>query len=450
MSINAEPVRKKTLLIIVLLASILLAVTLYGHYFFKQALASELVLVKQYGAGADRAYSSVQSENALLDKRLLSHYQRLHGQYLRKVIVSSVSELLVALNNAQAGDDIVMLAGHYQLSQTQIYLLAQGSDAYPIRLRAEIFGSVSVDMQTKEGFVIQGDYWIIENLQLNGHCDVQHICDHAIHFNGASHIIIRNNQLTNFNSAIKANGFGDIKGRRYPDDVLIESNSIFNDSVRLTNKAVTLIDVVAGNDWLIRRNFIANHSKYLGNRISYAAFVKGNSYRSLFEYNVVDCEWRLKDDQSIRLGLSLGGGGTGPAYCREQDCQYEHHDGVIRDNLIINCRQDVGIYVNKAKNSLVERNILLNNTGIDIRFSQSSANLTENLLSGQIRNRQQAHVQQQNNHQGLTLGELKKQLLKYKRQGVVFCRNDKQGKVLMDMAVVNRICIKALTFSIDG
>jgi len=58
----------------------------------------------------------------------------------------------------------------------------------------------------------------------------------------------------------------------------------------------------------------------------------------------------------------------------------------MRNNLVLGC-SDVGIYLNAAAATGIYANSLYDTVGIDVRFVTSSADLRDNLLSGQIRNR---------------------------------------------------------------
>jgi hypothetical protein len=60
----------------------------------------------------------------------------------------------------------------------------------------------------------------------------------------------------------------------------------------------------------------------------------------------------------------------------------------MRNNIILHCPNDVGIYLNKAKDSLLENNIVYNTVGVDVRYSQSSALLVNNVISGRVNNRE--------------------------------------------------------------
>ena len=352
--------------------------------------------------GASSTNSTFTSKNKMFENNtiLSSFYRRLvtfEQAKLRTIRVNTSEELLNAIKQAEPGDDIVISAGRYQISQRQIYLKQNGTVLAPIRLRAENFNDVMIALDTLEGFVMMGDYWILENLKITGECATNQQCEHAIHIVGAQQLIIRNNELTNFNSIVKANANGQVGNRKFPDNILFEHNSLYNETSRQTNTSVTLIDVVTGSNWVIRKNFIANNSKHGSDYVSYAVFLKGNGENGLIEQNIIDCEWSLANDSYTRVGISLGGGGTGEKYCRGGGCPIEHNSGIIRNNLITNCSQDVGIYLNKAQNTQITHNTLLNTFGIDVRFKESSAIITNNILTSHIRTRNGGSMKLNNN-----------------------------------------------------
>ncbi len=62
------------------------------------------------------------------------------------------------------------------------------------------------------------------------------------------HFIARNNVITDFNAHFKING----NEGRFPDDGLIEQNTLTATAVRETANPVMPIDLVAANGWTIR------------------------------------------------------------------------------------------------------------------------------------------------------------------------------------------------------
>lgn len=363
--------------------------------------SSPKVIYDHNFTGANTENSQIQEQSDLEENvKLVSHHHRLKSfdkSRTRVIEVNNSNDLLKAIKSAEPGDDIIISKGKYQLKSRQIYFKQHGLPLLPIRIRAKKYGEVTLELETLEGFVMLGDYWIIENLKINGICKLDQQCEHAIHIVGASHLIIRNNQLTNFNSIVKANASGSSIDSHFPDDILFEHNSLFNDTSRKTDTSVTLLDVVTGSNWIVRKNFIANHSKRGSDNTSYALFLKGNGENGLIDSNIIDCEWKLPDDGNIRVGISLGGGGTGQAYCRNGSCMNEHSNGVISNNLVLNCSQDVGIYLNKAANTQIIHNTLINTLGIDVRFKTSAANIINNVMTSTMRTRDGASIKQSNN-----------------------------------------------------
>jgi hypothetical protein len=191
-----------------------------------------------------------------------------------------------------------------------------------------------------------------------------------------------NNTIVDFNAHFKINGAnGD-----FPDHGLIESNTLSNVHARRTGNPVVPIDLVAASHWTVRANVIKDFVKLDGNGVSYGAFAKGGGSANLFERNLVWCEDKLRGQPGQRVGLSLGGGATGAEWCRDRKCITEQQGGILRANLIAAC-SDVGIYLNSAADSRVEDNTLVDTSGIDVRFANSSARLDGNLVDGPIRSR---------------------------------------------------------------
>lgn len=302
------------------------------------------------------------------------------------VPVSDATGLRDAINAAVPGQQIVLAAGTYNVTGNLLCDTAASAGA-PITVRAATPRTVLIRFDAVEGFKVSEPYWRFEGLDIEGVCAVDSDCEHAFHiFGAADFTVIRDNVVRDFNAQIKSNG--DFVGPTFvfPDDVLIERNRFYDSRARATGNPVTKIDVVGGRRWIVRANTIYDFEKGGGNFISYAAFLKGNSRDGLFERNLVICERQFSG--GVRLGLSFGGGGTGPnSICEDGNCIPEHQNGIMRNNVIVNCPMDVGIYLNSGMNSRLQHNTLYNTAGIDVRFAASTADLRNNLLSGQIRNR---------------------------------------------------------------
>jgi hypothetical protein len=299
------------------------------------------------------------------------------------VLVASAIEAVRALQAAQPGDLITFTPGTYHFSGESITLARAGTSASRIVVRADQPGTVFVEFAMTEGFVVTEPYWTFENLNIRGVCARHAGCEHAFHVvSRGSHFEARNNTVTDFNAHFKING---AQGR-FPDYGVIEGNTLSNTGIRETDSSVTPIDLVAASGWRISGNSISDFVKAGSDRVSYGAFAKGGGTGNVFEGNLVICEHLLRHAAGQRVGISLGGGGTGEAYCRDARCITEQERGVVRSNLIMACSDD-GVYLNRAAASQVRHNTLLDTGGISARYAESGAEVQGNLVDGAIRAR---------------------------------------------------------------
>jgi len=306
--------------------------------------------------------------------------------------VFSTETLLEALVKAKAGDVIELLPGEYSVPQSRIKLQGSGLANAPIRIVAQKLGEVTLYLRG-EGFLLSSPYWHFQNLHLVGSCKNHSNCEHAFHVVGnGHHATFENNIFQDFNAAIKVNG---LKGN-YPDYGKVIGNTFYNTSPRQTANPVTPFDLMHANDWQVNDNFIFDFIKAKGNKVSYGAFFKGGSQNGVFSRNLIMCNANLQA-KTIAIGLSLGGGGS-PNKRHRDGNDYEHTNGVIRNNIIMNCANDVGIYLNKATNSTITNNILYNTLGIDVRFKESLATISNNVLSGRIKARSNGRITQNSNN----------------------------------------------------
>jgi hypothetical protein len=311
----------------------------------------------------------------------------------RDIMVGSAAEAQQALGDAHAGDVITFLPGRYRFTGRGLAARGTGRADAPILVRALAPGSVTLDFDMQEGVIVDGPYWRFENLTIQGACGDDSYCEHAFHVvGGATHFTAVNNTLIDFNAHFKING----ANGRFPDGGLIEANTLTNTRGRRTANPVTPVDLVAASGWMVRHNVISDFQKEQGDQVSYGGFFKGAGMQNVFESNLVWCEHKLQGQPGQRIGLSLGGGGTGKPYCRDGRCIAEQERGEVRANLIVGC-SDVGIYLNNAAASIVNDNTLIDTAGIDVRFAGSSADVDGNLVDGGIRSRNGAVLREGDN-----------------------------------------------------
>jgi len=310
----------------------------------------------------------------------------------KTIYLQSAAEIQRAIASAAAGQRLEILPGTYSLDRS-ILIRASGRPQEPIILRASQPGNVVIEFNALEGFHLQAPNWVFENLVIRGTCKQHSNCEHAFHIVGkASNIVIRNNRIEDFNAQIKVNGLSG----NWPDDGLIQFNTIHNNSKRNTSNPVTPIDIVAGSRWVVTDNVISNFIKAGGDQISYGAYMKGGGTQGRFERNIVICTLENVSQAGIRVGLSFGGGGTNINACRDGRCVTEHSEGVIAGNVIADCN-DFGIYINKSNQTRIVDNILANTYGIDVRFPSASAYVEANTLDGLVRARDGAMIESKDN-----------------------------------------------------
>jgi hypothetical protein len=298
-------------------------------------------------------------------------------------LVRDVAGLRAAMAAATPGATITLAPGSYRIEHRALESSRPGGAGAPVVVRAAQPGTVTLRSNVPVAIRVNAPHWRFENLNIDGACAAHDDCEHAFQVTGAaSHFAAVNNTLQGFNAHFKING----AGGRFPDHGLIEANTLSNPAPRATRRPVTPIDLVAASDWTVRGNIIRDFIKAGGDRISYGAFAKGGGSGNLFERNLVWCEHTLAGRPGQRVGLSLGGGGTGKQYCRDGRCITEQKRGVLRANLVVGC-SDVGIYLNSAADTRLEDNTLVDTAGIDVRFATSSARIDGNLVDGPIRSR---------------------------------------------------------------
>ncbi|HSQ82727.1 MAG TPA: right-handed parallel beta-helix repeat-containing protein [Casimicrobiaceae bacterium] len=298
----------------------------------------------------------------------------------RSIGVATPEEAVQAITRAEPGDVITLAPGTYRFHGPYIDVRQPGAPGAPIAVRAGHAGTVVLEFDMVEGFLVSAPYWTFENLTIRGVCANDSDCEHAFHVvAGASHFIARNNAIEDFNAQFKINA----SAGSVPDSGVIAGNALTDTRPRQTANPVAMIDLVAASHWRIVGNRLSDFVKAQGDGISSGAFAKGGGADNRFERNVVVCEDRLRGLPGQRVGLSLGDGGTGHAYCRDKRCITEQDRGVIASNLIAFCSDD-GIYLNRAAQSRIVDNTVLDTGGVVLRFGESSATVTGNLVDGPI------------------------------------------------------------------
>jgi len=308
------------------------------------------------------------------------------------VLVHSAAQLALAVADATAGRTIEIAAGEY-LIEHRIETRHPGTAQQPIVVRATTPGLVVLRVATNEGIVVNQPYWVFENLTLRGVCKQHDDCEHAFHVvRAARATVLRNNRIEDFNAHVKVNG----EDGHFPDAGLLQFNTLTNSAPRHTDKPTSPVDIVAASRWRVADNVVEDFTKLDGNGVSYGIFMKGAGQGGRIERNLVVCSTGDLSGPGLRVGISLGGGGSAPDFCRDRRCDAEHSGGLIANNVVAHCN-DFGIDVFRSDDTVVTHNTLINTAGIDVRRAPSIASVIGNVLDGRIRQRDGGQAALQSN-----------------------------------------------------
>jgi hypothetical protein len=311
--------------------------------------------------------------------------------------VADMAQLRRALQLARPGTVIEVLPGRYRWSDT-LSSQAAGLPEHPIVLRAARPGTVRFDVDTVQALVLRHRHWVVENLVMRGVCGEPRICEHALHVVADGFgLVIRNNRFEDFNAHLKINGESGL----WPDHGLVLGNTLTNTAVRHTvNESITPIDLVGASGWQVVDNRIENFIRPHLSKPAYGVFLKGGGGGSRIVGNWVICALSDVSQPGLRVGISLGGGGTGEAYMRPGSDGVEQRGSTVAGNVVAHCNE-VGVDVNRSIDSRVLHNVLINTSGIGLR-NGANAMITGNRLDGRIVTRDTSRADAWDNELGDT------------------------------------------------
>ncbi len=303
--------------------------------------------------------------------------------------VSDVAGLVAAVQAAQPGDTLLLADGTYTFDG--VTCAAAGTAADPIVVRAQNPLGAIIETTGVEGFKVTGPHWHFEDLEVRGICADDSTCEHAFHVVGAaSGFVLRRSRVVDYNAQLKVNAEKVNGVWTAPDNGLVELCEVFDNDGRNTGNPVTKLNIDGGAGWIVRDNYLHDFEKAGGNATSYGAFMKSGGKDGTFERNLVVCT-TSSSPAGVRIGLSFGGGGTAPDFCAPDydpngACLIEHTGGLMRNNIIASC-SDVGIYINRGKDTQLLFNTLIATSGIDFRFDTTTGLAQGNLLQDDIKDR---------------------------------------------------------------
>jgi len=297
-------------------------------------------------------------------------------------VLLNAADIADAMAAAQPGDVLEIAPGRHALPGT-LYTRSGGRVDAPITLRAAKAGTVTLEVYSDEGVLVAHPYWIFENLAWRGVCRADDECEHALHIVGAARgTVVRNNHFADFSAHLKINGHSG----QFPDDGLLQYSTLANTRPRAGRLPVALVDLVGASGWQLLDNRVEGFVKSGGDGVSYGMFMKGAGRGGRIERNVVVCTPQAVKQPGLRLGISIGDGGTGAPYCRDKRCEFEHDAAIVANNVVAHCN-DAGIDISKGRAALVAHNTLVNTQGILLRNPPADARVLNNVLDSRLRRR---------------------------------------------------------------
>ena len=289
----------------------------------------------------------------------------------RTVKVATYPELRAACQSARPGDTIVLAPGVYTITGASRIAISNRPGPVLVKGATGDPADVIVEGQGQDSEAVQMVFdlddsprWTFEALT------TRNSFYHGFKFNGGSTDCVLRRVVMRDHGESGVKGTSDPAAGRYPDRLRVERCDIgFTTERGGTRSVVEGIDGVGVKGWVIRDSRFVNVLHNGGT--AYAVFTKGNSSDTVIENNRFE---------NCFIGASFGGGGTGAPYFRDNDREYEHRGGVIRNNVFVRCR-DAAVYVNKGKDCKVYHNTLFECVlTIQIRYPQSSGWVRNNLV----------------------------------------------------------------------
>ncbi len=308
-----------------------------------------------------------------------------------EVQVRDSGDLIAAVQNADAGDDIVLADGVYLITG-KITAGSVGTAAAPITVRAAHPLGALIRSSSQVLFEVTAPFWHFSGLDIRGVCSDDTTCEHAFHVVGAADgFELSHCRLGDFNAHLKVNADG---AHHLPADGVVADNEFFDTHPRHTDNPVATVNIDNAVRWVVRGNLVHDFQKDGGGEDAYGIFVKGGSQSPVIERNLIECN-SVHAPVGHMVGLSFGAHGMDSNLCPpywdfQKVCDPEVTGGVMRNNIIGSCNGD-GIYVFRSKESQILYNSMERTGGIEFRLPGSSGVVRGNVLDRPVRAVDGAH-----------------------------------------------------------
>ena len=291
-----------------------------------------------------------------------------------EITVGSSTDIRMAMVAAKPGDVISIPPGEYAMGEA---LVAgnSGTQDKPITLRTRGetgYAKLRITGKSDVGFRILGKFWVLHGLHIEGNPEATLDLIQIDATRGGGALRMTDCRV----SCCKEYLFKASRNREQgSDDVILDHCEWFD-------CPGTAIDLVAGDHWIIRGNYVHDYGR--DGATHYGIFLKGGGRNGLMENNLVD-----GNGSKGTVGISFGGGLTGKQWLPLADdgkLAPEHTGGICRNNIVVSTG-DCAYHANNGSNCKFYNNLAYNcGAGFQRQASYPpDPALVNNVLSGSIR-----------------------------------------------------------------
>lgn len=292
----------------------------------------------------------------------------------REFAVNDAKAIRAAMQAAQAGDTISIQPGDYDMGDS---LVAgnSGTKAAPITMRTSGetgYAKLRITGGSDVGFRILGGFWVLRGLHIEGNPKATLDLIQIDATRGGTDLQMIDCRISRCKEFLLKASRSREKGA---DNVILDHCEWFD-------VPETAIDLVAGDNWIIRGNYV--HDYGTDGATHYGIFLKGGGKSGLIEGNLVDGK-----GGKGTVGISFGGGLTGAKWLPLVEggkLAPEHAGGICRNNIVVGTG-DCAYHTNNGSDCKFYNNLAYNcGAGFQRQASYPpDPALVNNVLSGSIR-----------------------------------------------------------------
>ncbi|MBA4387401.1 MAG: hypothetical protein C0404_05430 [Verrucomicrobia bacterium] len=263
----------------------------------------------------------------------------------RDIKADTAADIKNALGSAGPGDTILVKPGEYDMGGS-ISTGKNGTKDKPVTFACEgKKGYAILKVSGQIGMRVKSKFWVIRGIHIEGNPGSTEATVFMDGPQGCSDILMTDCKI----SGSAQHGMKGARTReKAADNITVEYTELFD------TKA-TGFDLVSGDNWVLRRNYVHDYGK--GGGVTYGIFLKGGGKNGIIDGCFVDGK-----RQATTVGISFGGGLTGQKWLplgADGKVGPEHDKGVAMNNIVINT-SDVAYHSNNGANCKFFNNLAWN------------------------------------------------------------------------------------------